>query len=103
MMIAAAYCVINTGRWEVGGGRREAGGGRWEVGGGRQARRREVGGGRWEVRFGAVPNTSVRFDTGAGGSIRYSVKVLLQRPWLRLESPRPKHQALSSKGLGFRV
>ena len=46
--------------------------GRWEVGG---------GGGRASVRFGAVPNTSVRFDTGAGGSIRYSVKVLLKRPW----------------------
>ena len=36
--------------------------------------------GRVEVRFGAVPNSSVRFDTGAGGSIRYSVKVVLKRP-----------------------
>ena len=42
-----------------------------------------MAGGRASVRFGefgAVPNTSVRFDTGAGGSIRYSVKVLLNRP-----------------------
>ena len=94
--------------WKVGGGRWELGGGRWgrwevwEVGvGGGQVGRwggwEEVGGGRrweggvrgrWEVeaggrasvRFGAVPNSSVRFDTGAGGSIRYSVKVLLKRP-----------------------
>ena len=67
-------------RWEGGGGRRGGGGGvgGWGVGGGR----REVGGGggRASVRFGAVPTTSVRFDTGAGGSIRYSVKVLEKRP-----------------------
>ena len=34
---------------------------------------------RASVRFGAVPNSSVRFDTGAG-SMRCSVKVLLKRP-----------------------
>ena len=44
----------------------------------------EVGGGRggverWEG-FGSVSDVAVRFGTGAGGSIRYSVKVLLKRP-----------------------
>ena len=37
-------------------------------------------GGRVLVRFAAVPDVAVRFDTGARGSIRYSVKVLLKRP-----------------------
>ena len=68
-------------------------GGRWEgevggggvVGGGRRGG--EVGGGRWEGEgwgevggFGPVPNPPVRFRLGAGGSMRYSVKVLLKRP-----------------------
>ena len=46
-------------------------GGRWEVGGEEGVR---------EVGFGAVPDAAVRLDTGAGGSTRYSVKVLLKRP-----------------------
>ena len=45
---------------------------------------------RASVRFGAVPNTSVRFDTGVGGSIRYSVKVLLKRPCLLLQGAIPE-------------
>ena len=39
------------------------------------------------VRFAAVTDVAVRFGKGARGSIRYSVKVLLKRPWLSVYQP----------------
>ena len=88
--------VISGGRWEEvgGGGRRweEVGGGgrRWEEVGGGGRRWEEVGGGgrRWEE----VGGGGRRWEVGGGrgevggfwfgcGSMRYSVTVLLKRPW----------------------
>ena len=50
------------------------------VGGGgrRRGGRKATGcGGRALVRFGAVPNASIRFDTGAGSSIRCIVETAM--------------------------
>ena len=54
------------------------------VEGGEGGRRATVWEVSWEglasVRFGPVPDVAVRFGTGAGGSIRCAVKVLLKWP-----------------------